>query len=262
MNNLKLYTTLLFLFSITFIQAQEASQQSTVYFKDGSFLKGDVIATDEVGNIQLKLFTGQEISLSKDLIDFIRKQQKSQLILPSGQSLPTKGIYFAAQFHSLTSFKAKQEWQVIERRYGMGANAVLGYRFNTYFGMGLGAGFDGYGDYFVPIFLDFRGSFLKKRISPTYNLNIGYGIAAGGEEDLNNFDGFVVIKRKGGLMVYPSIGVRFASRKNATFTIDFGYKFQHLIKHREYDIDWWWDGNTYIDDIWYKSLAIRLGLEF
>ena len=107
-----------------------------------------------------------------------------------------------------------------------------------------------------------RGSLTKKRISPTYNLSIGYGIPAGGEEDLNNFDGFIVIKRKGGLMVYPSIGLRFASRKNTTFSIDFGYKFQHLIKHREYDIDWWWDGNTYIDDIWYKSLAVRLGWEF
>jgi hypothetical protein len=93
-----------------------------------------------------------------------------------------------------------------------------------------------------------------------YACQVGYGIPAGGEPDANGE--FVDIKRAGGLMVYPSLGLRFETRRDVAFIFDIGVKLQNMTKTRQNNWEWWVDPNIYIDDIWYRSLALRFGWEF
>jgi hypothetical protein len=44
--------------------------------------------------------------------------------------------------------------------------------------------------------------------------------------------------------------------------MDLGVKIQSLTKSRQYAWEWWVDPNIYIDEITYRSLAFRFGIEF
>ena len=144
MKNLKLFTVIFFLFSLTFVHAQEVKQLSIVHLKDGSFLKGEVLNQDAEGAVQLRLFTGETIELNMNLIASIVKQKNHRLLLSSGHTIKTKGRYFSFQFNSLVSNKPKPEWDWAgyekQRRYAAGASLTFGYRFNQYLGVGVGAG--------------------------------------------------------------------------------------------------------------------------
>ncbi len=257
----KLSTLFLLLFITITAFSQVSQTQSTIYLKDGSFLKGTILEIMEHGDLKLQLFNGSELILDKTLISHVKKDSRKRTILPSGFNLASKGMYFGLNFNFLPANGAHMEWNPKSRRYGGGTHLSVGYRFNRFIGLGAGIGFDGYGDYFVPVFLEVKGSVLKKKISPTYAFQFGYGIPAGGEPDLYGQES-VTVEREGGTMIYPSIGVRFETRRNLAFVMDLGVKIQHLTKSRQYAWDWWIDPNIYIDEITYRSLAFRFGLEF
>jgi hypothetical protein len=240
--------------------AQENIPSKVIYLKDGSYLKGKIIQEWDDGSLQLQLFDGSEIFLQDELISQVRAEAGKKRFLQSGFSQASKGFYYGVHINFLGANRARQEWEPEARRYGAGAHVVAGYRINRFLGVGLGAGFDGYGDYFVPVTFEVRGFALKKRFSPTYACQVGYGIPVGGEPDPNGE--FVDIKRDGGLLVYPSIGMRFETRRDVAFIFDVGVKLQNMTKTRQYNWEWWIDPNIYIDDIWYKSLALRFGWEF
>lgn len=242
------------------LNAQEQEASHAVYLKDGSYLKGKITQEWDDGSMQLQLFDGSEIFLQTDLISHVRKETGKKNFLRSGYSQASKGIYYGLHLNFLGANRARQEWEPVSRRYGAGAHVIAGYRFNRFLGFGIGAGFDGYGDYFAPVFLEVRGFPLKKRFSPMYACQVGYGIPAGGEPDPNAE--FIDLQREGGLMVYPSLGMRFETRRNVAFVFDVGFKLQNTTKTRQYNWDWWVDPNIYIDEIWYKSLALRFGWEF
>lgn len=254
------YTLCCFFFLSLFVSAQETQSRNIIYLKDGSCLKGTVLNKTEAGDLHLQLFNGSELFLENDLISQVKTETRKQNYLQSGFSQASRGLYYGIHLNFLGAKGARQEWEPEARRYGAGAHIVGGYRFNRFIGVGLGLGFDGYGDYFVPLMLDLRGIALKKRISPVYAFQAGYGFPAGGEPDANGE--FVTVEREGGMMIYPSVGVRFETRRNVAFIFDVGAKLQNMTKSRQYNWQWWVDPNIYIDDIWYRSLAFRFGWEF
>ncbi len=256
----KIFLFGLFIFSAIAMMAQEKQSAKVVYLKDGSYIRGTVLQDWDDGSLQLQLFDGSEIFLHNDLISHVKKETGRTNYLQSGFNQSSKGMYYGVHMNFYGANKARMEWNPVARRYGAGAQVVAGYRFNRFIGVGLGVGFDGYGDYFVPVSFEVRGFPLKKRFSPIYACQVGYGIPAGGEPDPN--EQYVDIEREGGLMVYPSLGMRFETRRNVAFVFDVGVKLQNLTKTRQYNWEWWVDPNIYIDDIWYRSLALRFGWEF
>jgi hypothetical protein len=125
----------------------------------------------------------------------------------------------------------------------------VGYQFNQYVSVGGGFGMDVYDKEYFPIYADFRGYILNSAVSPYYAFQAGYGISS----DIFNLNSSN-ISHKGGAMLHPSIGVRFASFRKTNFILEAGYKFQYDKRTDE-------RRNT-VDKITYRRLALKVGLLF
>jgi len=133
---------------------------------------------------------------------------------------------------------------------GLGVQHVVGYQLNRWVGAGVGAGIDVFGfnseKPFISVFGDVRGYLLKNKVTPFYALQMGYGF-------LNDQR---IREAKGGLLVYPAIGMRFSGKAGANFSMDLGYKYQKS----ELQYGWW---DSY--EIWnyrYNRYVFRVGLTF
>lgn len=260
MNLKKLYLSIIILFIGISSFSQKNVPSKIIYLKDGSYLKGTILETMEDGSLNVELFNGSHLLLESSLISHVKTSSGKRTILTNGFNQKAKGIYYGVHLNFLPAKKARQEWVPEARRYGFGGHVVAGYRFHRLIGVGAGIGFDGYGDYMVPFFAEVNGILLKKRFSPVYNFQIGHGVPVGGEPEANGE--FVNLTREGGMMIYPSIGLRMETRRNVAFVFDIGVKLQNLTKTRTYNWGWWVDPNTYIDDVWYRSLTMRFGWSF
>ncbi len=64
---------------------------------------------------------------------------------------------------------------VQNRNFDFSINQLLGYQFNPYFQMGLGAGFDIWNHTaFIPVYLNFTVNFTDTKIEPLFYTNLGY----------------------------------------------------------------------------------------
>ena len=125
----------------------------------------------------------------------------------------------------------------------------VGYQFNQYLSVGGGVGMDIYDKEYFPVYADFRGYILNKKVSPYYAFQAGYGLST----DIFNLNSSN-ISHSGGMMIHPSIGLRFASFRSTKFIMEAGYKFQ-------------WDQRTnerrgWVDKIIYKRLSLKIGVLF
>jgi len=174
------------------------------------------------------------------------------MVFPSGRTLPTKGRYFAAHFQILAGRNSSEFDD--SNRWDWGAHFSGGYQFNQWVNLGLGLGVDFYEKAFAPIFVENRGYFQNGGVSPFYSVQVGYALPLGEWLDgADDFDEFV--KFKGGWMFYPSLGMRLATRREASFLIDVGYKFQHY--SREFNFF-----RETKDKILLKSFSVRIGWLF
>jgi len=102
-----------------------------------------------------------------------------------------------------------------------------GYQFSPYLFLGAGVGMQikdltqnnfNLGldfDALIPVFVDFRANFNKKKISPFGLFRLGY--LANTNKDLN-----------GGVYLNPSLGYRFGIYKKLAINVSLGYLFQQL----------------------------------
>lgn len=138
---------------------------------------------------------------------------------------------------------------------GLGTENITGYKFNQYFGLGLGVGmynylpnflqrtdfnefdnsFPQYSSLAVPLFLEVRGDLCSSNVRPYYSVGFGFTnvfLAAGERErwedflrtsnlDLNEF------KLKPGMYFHPSLGVNIEA-KSLNFMIDLGMQMAIL----------------------------------
>ena len=119
--------------------------------------------------------------------------------------------------------------------------------------IGAGIGYDRYifnsGEDMIPVFAEFTGYFQPKHASLFYNLQTGYSFAS-------TDDVYLLSEAKGGLMVYPSLGIRFGTG-NVKYTLDVGYKFQDA--EFTYDEQWSIDQHR-VQDVKFKRLTLRFGI--
>ena len=250
----------LFLSTDLFGQAEplklNGSTSRNIHLTDGSILKGRIITTDTLNNlVHIELDSGGEISIPTNTIAHSKKQKGSFNHLSNGKSIKEKGFYFLPQLYSLSAKRA-QSWDDGNKiRHAVGASFTAGYQLKNYLAIGIGSGLEAYEELMMPVFLDIRGNIGKGNFTPYYALGLGYGLPLG--EWIDNDTGFDE-KFKGGKFIYPAIGIKFASRNALAFQMDIGYNFQQ----NEREVFRWWGGNGNIEKIWYKSLAIRLGVSF
>ena len=236
-----LILTVIYFISFFSLTAQEKVIQDHLYLQDGSFLKGSIVARDTV-MIRWKLTNGEIISIAETHVHHIQKVKHDWLVFPNGKIILEKGNYHII-FTGLLIGKGDgfQENPI-------GANLahfIKGVKFNQFFSAGIGIGLDLYNHEFVPLYLDIRGDFLNQPITPYYAFNAGYGFALENNRSIDN---------KGGIMIHPAIGLRFASKKRVGYLLEIGYKFQN--GKREFD------NLEFTDELTYKRLSLRAGLSF
>lgn len=128
-------------------------------------------------------------------------------------------------------------------------NFSLGYQFHQYLNLGATVAWDVYDMSMFSFRADFRGTLNKKKVSPYYSLQAGYGFPADLGDNWNDR-----IDLKGGPLLHPALGLRFATNKKASFLLEAGYLFQHAERNNE-------ERKRY-DDILYRRLNIRFGISF
>lgn len=226
-----------------------------IQLTDGSVLKGKIIKNNlETNQVLIALDSGGEITISASSIVQSKKQKGHFGRLVNGKAIKEKGVYLLPQIYTLTAKRAKSWDNDDNIRHAVGTSFTAGYQLKNYLAVGGGLGIDLYEHILMPAFIDIRGNIGKGNLTPYYAINLGYGFPLGEWlEDNENSANDV----KGGKFIYPAIGLKFASRNALAFQMDIGYNFQQ----NERKLNWWWGEDT-VEKIWYKSLAIRLGVSF
>lgn len=244
-------------FSTTFFAQDNNAVSENIQLTDGSILKGKILKTDTENNlIYIQLNSGDEITVAANTVVQAKEQKGTFHRLDNGKSIQKSGFYLIPQFYTLTARRSKS-WEGDDNdiRHAVGTSLTAGHQFKNYLAIGGGFGVDLYEDVLMPVFLDIRGNLGKGNLTPYYAVNLGYGFPLG--KWLNNDEFSTANLAKGGKFIYPAIGLKFATRSSMAFQMDVGYNFQQ----NERDLEWWW-GNDASEKIWYKSLAIRVGVAF
>lgn len=253
----KLFTLLFLLFTSIALQAQSVEKDYRVVFlNDGSVIKGYLVENQPSDGIKLKMQNGTEISITNEFIKKVKKTKRRLAYIGEGLSIKPKGTYGVLHLNTLLGYASSPNRESKSTRAGVGLHFVLGHKYSEKIALGIGAGLDTYSsNLLMPIYADFRGVWSTRpaKIAFSYNLALGYSFHTGIFYPNNDFN-----KWKGGLMVYPNVGIRIARRKQANIILDVGYKFQAS----QHQFSSWWNSRDTIDKIWYKNLVFRVGWEF
>ena len=243
---------MLLLFSIG-LQGQQLHTDHVHLWGD-NMLIGKVM--DTIDNSLLRIDIGRDnfIAVPLSLIDRIDKGVEGRLYNNKGRFVKSKGFFFESAIATLAA-RPFGNFNDEELRVNVSIQASLNYFVKPYLSVGGGISAELYNELMVPVFAQSRIFLPNKVLSPYFNLQIGYGIAAQKVFDREEFD-----ESHGGFMWYPSIGVRLPTKRNTEVHFDMGYKIQHLTYKYDYPDDWW----TLLEQerIRYKSFAIKLGLVF
>jgi hypothetical protein len=211
----KIWILILFTFSIqtTFSQGNIIE---TVYLKNGSIIKGMIV--EIVPNVSYTVKTADGSVVVCGLADILKITReiaaKNAVVVNQTNKIMSKGYEGIVE----TGFGAKTG------KYGLNLvklNIINGYRINEKYFVGLGTGLrifstDKSTTTMIPIFADFRASFLPKPISPYASFSVGMSF--------NTASGF----KDAGWMFHPEIGIQINKSKDILVHITVGYDVQQL----------------------------------
>ena len=129
-------------------------------------------------------------------------------------------------------------------------NISLGYHINSKISFGIGSGYDRFDTPIIPLYLDLKGDLLKSSVTPFYKLSAGYGFVSPTKQQKDNPN----LSQSGGILIHPSIGIKFHTRFKAAWLLDFGYRIQRF--NQEFDF-------AQNPQRWtLRRATVRFGLEF
>lgn len=245
--NKKLSLFIFFILSTSMAWSQRDIPK-TLYLKDGSFLQGSLVGKTPTEYFW-QLSDGSQVKFSKDLVKTIKEQKENFQYLKNGKIKKRKGFYGRIMAGGLFEKKINQ-WS--NQDHAPSINLTVGYQINSKISLGIGSGYDGYneGPPIIPLYLDLVGDILNSAVTPYYKLSAGYGFSSPRDFQKMNSN----VSYKGGVLVHPSVGVKFYTRHNLAWFLDFGYRFQR------YDRQFVWGGNP---ERWtLQRTTFRVGMEF
>jgi hypothetical protein len=219
-----------------------------VYLKDGGLLKGYLESDKDADPLILKSLGGQNFQILQSSIDHIGVITTDQKVIKNGKTLSPNGLYKAILFGIMPGWYEDP----FEDGIIVGINLFnfsMGYQFDQQVALGGGVGWDVYDMSIFSFHADFRGFLNSKARSPYYSLQAGYGIAADLNDNWNDR-----IDLKGGPLLHPAVGIRFATRHKANFLVEIGYRFQWAERNDEL--------RQRFDEIIYRRLNLRFGWKF
>ena len=249
------------LFSCAILYAQETPaseepQLDIVYLKNGSVFRGKIVSYEQGGVLKFAMMKGRNIfKFNDDEIEKIIQgtaadnKVKVKGIRDKTYRFRERGVYYTAAL----GFPGGRNTTWGDFELGLSIQMSAGLQFNRFVGAGIGFGSDFYyvgsGEMVLPVFAEVRGYWLKRNVTPFYNLAVGHGF--GIKNDQNG-----IVKAEGGLMFNPSVGIRFGGSDMSNFTLEFGYKRQKARQYRG-SIEFPW-----IMEFVYHRYMLRFGVLF
>lgn len=239
-----------------------------VYLKDGTAYWGEIVKTEPEQKVYIQLVGGSTIAI--DYKDIDRIVQDETKVEPKPEPKPK-----STKKHPVKSTKEKNAYVFKEKGFyniptlginfartasrdvvGLGLQYSAGYQINRWLGLGAALGLDFYslggGERILPVMGEARGYFNKKKVSPYYAINGGYGFAL-----LNKQDN--ITRAEGGWMIHPSFGFRLNGREGGVSTlVDFGYRFQKAHFYKDFEFN----GDKEERVLTYQRLMVRMGIIF
>lgn len=242
----KITLLFIFIFLNTIVWGQDTSTTKTLYLKDGSFLLGHLVK--EKRNAYLwELTDGTQIILQKDQVLRIQEQLSNYYFLKRGKIKRSKG-FFTGLLAGVLYERALSEWDY--PYHASSINLTVNYQLNTKLAIGIGTGYDNYVTPMIPLYLNFHGDLLNSAITPYGRIIAGYGFASPTKDQRKNEN----LEQSGGVLFHPSVGIKFHTRSNLAWLIDFGYRFQRFNQH------YLWEDNPQRWTL--QRTTFRIGMEF
>ena len=254
--------TVLILFVTVGLGAQK-NEKTTIVLRSESIIKGELIdwQQDDYVIIKVKgiadpLVIKQEnikrnITVDQNYNVQLREEIKGlrSLSKSSKNNFKNEGLYSTLKGHFITA----NEGDRARGTNGFGISISAGHRFCRLLAVGGGFGYDQFiwdsGEEMIPLFAEVSGFINDAPTSLFYNLQAGYSIALFDDD-------FLIDNARGGIMIYPSIGLRFG-QGDTKMTLDFGYKIQNAT-YTYADI---WDSTTTREQkLTYKRMTLRIGV--
>jgi len=230
--------------SLFCLAQKNSSNLQSISLTDGSVIIGEVIE-DTNAYLLVEIIGGEQIKLYHKYIRKISKSKSNHYFLDNGRSFKDKGFFFS--YFAGNSFNTN----------GAGAShrGIFGKYYKHKWAFGLGSGIDlhsapgGEASYvMVPLYLHARGYPFDKRVSPYYALNIGYGFP------LQSLNGTT----KGGYMINPMLGLRFASRRKSSFSMEMGL----IVQEAKGDYVNWRNGVAIKEELVFRRIMMTIGWVF
>lgn len=256
MNIRSLFLAFVLLALFPMVGSAQNGMEDAVYLNNGSVLRGIIIEQVPNRSLKVQILGGSIFHVEMVEVARITKEpignvptvlrdapQAASSRRDTLQHAPyepkRKGYFFQAQL-------------LLELVQG-GVRVVNGYRFGRFGHLGVGLGLDlsgpglstrsneSYGNsysgsgVYLPIYLQYSGEILKKRVTPFYALELGYAVAVTGS-GMNEMDygsGYGPDDLRGGAMWGLGIGVRFKTKKRLNFSLLLNVSAKN-VSYREY----------------------------
>ncbi len=227
------------------------AEHDMVFMKDGSVFAGELRAYEEKS---IKFVMGDVLAtiLKKDISKIVLKGQTLQAPSPTKNIAPEITDFIRSGFYNITYGSLNSGADAFQGDVvsGLGISNITGKQLNKYLGIGLGISYNamyvGAGENLMPIFIDVRGYLKEKKVSPYYNIGMGYNFTFKNEEKQ-------IVDSKGGIMLRPAVGFKIGSAESS-FLIDLGFNFSKADFTRDYS----WE--TRENKMTYRRLELRVGL--
>ncbi len=239
------------------VRAQEKTT-ATVYLINGRVLQGTIINSvfEDYLTLEIDEVTHVDIRLDKIKSIYFGKYTPEPAVKEVRQR-PAYQYEFQRGFFSMADVGLLLGQSGSGRRAMFSANMVHGFAFQPHLQAGLGIGVDPRETIAtLPVYASLRGTLMKRKVSPYYFLNAGYGFAFKNQ----NYTGFQFTKVRGGLMLQPGVGYQVHMR-NSALLLAVGYRLQRSFL--EYTTPDWGGGEIfYSEKRLSRRVSLSLGLRF
>ncbi len=233
-----------------------AGFEDYVLLKNGSRIYGKILYYVPNDTLQIQVSSGQTMRCNPEYIQkVIMAKPKSLDASTSKMAKPyafkERGFYATAVY--ALSFGRNSGGAGTHT--GVGLQATAGYLLRRQIGFGGGLGYDAYylkdGNAAVmSAFGEVRGYLSKRNVAEYVTFAVGYG------QPTVQKDNTLITKRSGGLMVQPTIGLRFGASRRYNFFAEIGARFQQV----QYSNSNEWVENHY--KVTYQRWILRGGIMF
>jgi len=196
-------------------------EEDVIYLKNGSMLRGEIIEHAIGDYVKIRLHEGVVFTYKTTEIEKITREAAkfSRIRLKYLSGLMPIRYQEKGKIYTQISYGLAMNETEYETLTNITVQIRSLYHVNRFINAGLGSGLDFYeGGLIVPVFAEIQGDFLRKRITPYYSLQGGYGLGTSGSSNHIVFDG--------GMMAHAALGIHWYTANRRSYFLSLGFKMQ------------------------------------